>query len=501
MFVIIVVALVALFVYLFVKLRSWDRAYLDMNETDWHINLLPKPSLFVRLFNIVVGRRGAALLITLLEKTAIESALKKSLRQMEEAETSGTVPTILCDAAARQEMRQRLAQYADDVRASVSLTAFAKVSNYAGSIMLLSNHAGLLKLGMSAHGETVRQPVFIVSMPRTATTILHRTMATDTSRWRAFDLADMINPLPPVPRSDHENRKKLAETVQKKFMTPLKMIYPGWFECLETMHSMVPNQVDEDLGIYDSGLGMTYQDTSMLLHSEQKARGMPLWSTELAAYRYAWLDMVMRIHQTLEPESDKTWLMKDPNHTAYLPQLLQQFPDARFIFTHRAPSEILASMAKLFVVFTCISVKPGTPGTTSADLGQYALELTKFFLNGVVQFTQETQMAEDRRIDFLFSELAPDVVGSIERVYEMCFDTQPTEQAKAIMQAYLDEHEREKKGNQPRTLQDFHLTEDDVAFPEYSQLFLKNGDIQDDRHHDAAQHNHSGKDKNTSQPQ
>ena len=74
--------------------------------------------------------------------------------------------------------------------------------------MFLSNHVGLLKLGMTAHEEVVREPVFIVSMPRTATTILHRTLATDTSRWRAFDLADMMQPLPPIPRSDRASREQ-----------------------------------------------------------------------------------------------------------------------------------------------------------------------------------------------------------------------------------------------------------------------------------------------------
>jgi hypothetical protein len=298
-------------------------------------------------------------------------------------------------------------------------------------------------------------------------------MATDTSRWRAFDLADMMRPLPPIARQDRAGRDKLAAHVQKKLIDPIKRIYPGWFECLETMHSMIPNQVDEDQGFYDPGLGFGYQDTLMLLYPEQKARGMALESMELAAYRYAWLDMVMRIYQTLEPDSDKTWLMKDPNHTAFLPQLLHQFPDARFIFTHRPPRDILASMAKLFLVFTCISVKPGAPGTTSAEWGQYTLEKTRFFLNGVTEFTEQTRMDEGKRIDFLFSKLAPNMVQSIEQIYATLFDAQPSEEAKAEMQAYLDDHRREKKGNQPRSLQDFHLTEEDVAFEEYSDMFLR----------------------------
>ncbi|MEM7332264.1 MAG: hypothetical protein AAF490_09240 [Chloroflexota bacterium] len=40
------------------------------------------------------------------------------------------------------------------------------------------------------------------------------------------------------------------------------------------------------------------------------------------------------------------------------------------------------------------------------------------------------------------------------------------------MLAYLDDHGREKKGNQPRSLEDFDLTAVDVLFPEYHNMFL-----------------------------
>ncbi len=83
-------------------------------------------------------------------------------------------------------------------------------------------------------------------------------------------------------------------------------------------------------------------------------------------------------------------------------------------------------------------------------------------------------MDANRRIDFLFSELAPNIVGSVEHIYETWFNEKPSEATKAAMQAYLDDHKREKKGNQPRSLQDFHLTEQDVAFEEYNNMFLNN---------------------------
>ena len=468
----LVLAFALFLIYLLIKLRANDRAYLEMNKIDWKINLLPKPSLVVRLFNIVVGKFGASLLITLLEKTLINFALKKSLNQMEKTEASGKVPAILCDASARGALRERLSNYADNMRESVSLNASAKLFLYAGARQLLSNHVGLLQLGMEAHEETVHNPVFIVSMPRTGTTILHRTMATDESRWRAFDLADIMRPLPPIPRSDRASRMKHAEKVQKTMVDPFMRILPGWFECLETMDYKAPDQVDEDLGLYNPGLGIAYQDTLMHLHPENKSGHTSLESRKLAAYRYAWLDMTLRIHQKLEPDNDTTWLMKDPKHTAFLPQLIKQFPDARFIFIHRSPGEILASMAKLFLCFTCISVIPGAPRTSSAEWGQYTLGKIEFYLDGVIHFSKTHPMEEDKRIDLTFSELAPDVIGSIERIYDVLFDRRPSDDVKAKMQFYLDQHRPEIKENQPRSLQDFHLTEQDVAFEEYCEMFL-----------------------------
>ncbi len=81
-----------LLIYLFLKLRTSDHAYFSMNQVDWKIHLLPRPSLFIRIFNILVGHWGAWPFIALLEKTLIETALKKSDRQMEIAEASGVRP-------------------------------------------------------------------------------------------------------------------------------------------------------------------------------------------------------------------------------------------------------------------------------------------------------------------------------------------------------------------------------------------------------------------------
>ena len=60
--------------------------------------------------------------------------------------------------------------------------------------------------------EEVKEPVFIVSLPRTGTTIFHRTVSLDRKKFRNFDLCDMVVSLPaPVPRWDVDGRKKKAK--------------------------------------------------------------------------------------------------------------------------------------------------------------------------------------------------------------------------------------------------------------------------------------------------
>jgi hypothetical protein len=288
-------------------------------------------------------------LLGVLEVAAIGPALQKCLDEMTLVEKSGGAPSLICDANARGQMAQRLGDFVTDIRSSRSLSSFAKVILVAGAERNLQSHAALLAMAPAATTEKVIAPVFIVSFPRTCTTILHRTMAQDRKRWRNFDLCDMIRPMPPVTRDDAEGRNACAEEVGKE-LDLMDLLFPGWKKALESMHGFHPGEAEEDLGWYDVGLGHMYMDILMLTYPEQRAKEggvSPLESKAVAKIRFAWLDLVMRIYQSVETKGghnekggnhdERPWLMKDPNHAAYLPELLAQFPDAKLIFTHRPP--------------------------------------------------------------------------------------------------------------------------------------------------------------------
>lgn len=186
--------------------------------------------------------------------------------------------------------------------------------------------------------------------------------------------------------------------------------------------------------------------------------------------------------------------MKDTNHSAYLPELLHVFPDAKFIFTHRTPADIVPSMAKLFVCFCSVEHIPGAPGTTAREWGQEVLLRMNHHLDGMVDFTKQQQQngktsdlslqkvgrqgsstsTSRRRIDFNFSTVVRDIPVTIDHIYMQFYPDAPgpSPEAKQAFVKYLTANQREKHGNQRRSLQDFHLTAEDVAFTEYKEMFL-----------------------------
>lgn len=498
--------------------RRADRRLEECNRQDWKIVGLPRPALWVRCINAgVFSPWFATSMLWILRKLVIGPALRKSIRLMEKVElsaaemttgdnntTNAVIPSILYNAVAREAMQDRLDTYYRDLRDSQSLTQFGKIINYVGASLCLNNHHGLLALALQVPAtEKVVAPVIIASFPRTGTTILHRTMAQDRESFRTFDLCDMLIPLPsPAPRWDTEGRQKKAKEGEA-LIGSVEAIYPGWRECLETMHGFRSGEADEDIGWYDAALGHMFMDPLMKLHRECRMRkeGMHSIETkEVAKYRYAWLSMVMKIHQHVDrqkwssrtdssgpcPTENLPWLLKDPNHSAYLPELVEVFPDAKIVFSHRPPGDIVASMAKLFVVFVSVDFQPRAPGTTSAEWGAETKRRLEHYSDGLVEFTKSRPAGSDlaynpdgrtqstRRIDFYFRDVVRDIPGTIEKIYRQFYPSTPgiSNKAAELFKNYLAENERDKHGNQPRSLADFGLEPSDVLYGKYCNLFL-----------------------------
>lgn len=82
-----------------------------------------------------------------------------------------------------------------------------------------------------------------------------------------------------------------------------------------------------------------------------------LWSSLdlTTAYRVHRRQLQLLQWRTPQPR----WALKYPNHTLAMNEILQVYPDARFVMTHRDPVQTLASISKL--TYTLRSVRYDTP--------------------------------------------------------------------------------------------------------------------------------------------
>ena len=158
-------------------------------------------------------------------------------------------------------------------------------------------------------------------------------------------------------------------------------------------------------------------------------------SNHTAVYRYEWLKLIMKLYQytdkvewkkrgynldengndTIEcPTNNIPWLLKDPDHSAYLPQLIQVFNTnitskessksnslkcdsngLKLIFSHRNPTDIIASMTKLFFIFCMMDAIPNTPGTSAKEWGIEDNRRIQRYINGIINFTKYQDTTND----------------------------------------------------------------------------------------------------------
>ena len=183
--------------------------------------------------------------------------------------------------------------------------------------------------------ERITAPIVICGLPRTGTTHLHNLMTADPALrslpyWESLEpvLADRERPAAgsPDPRVE---RTALA-------LSFLDVAMPYF----NRMHEMTVEHTHEEIQI----LAMDF--SSMLFETTAP---MPAWRDDYLARdqrpSYAYLVKVLKVMQWLR--GGTRWVLKSPQHLEQFPVLVDTFPDATFVVTHRDPVSVTASMTTM----------------------------------------------------------------------------------------------------------------------------------------------------------
>ena len=267
--------------------------------------------------------------------------------------------------------------------------------------------------------QKIERPIFIVGQPRTGTTILFDLLAQDPSL-RPPLTWEVDAPLP-VPRPDtYETDPRIAETQASLEMS--EHIIPGFM----SWHPMGAQVGQECVRITAS------QFCSMIFSVQYRLPSYYKWLLYEADHRQAY-----RFHriflQHLQSGVSGQWLLKSPAHLWTLDTLLETYPDAVIVQTHRDPLKVIASVSAL----TNHLRRMASDQTSIADCAvQSCEEIVVGLQRGM---TLRDSLPPGQVIDVQFTDFMRDPFATIRSLYGR-LDRELTPAAERRMREHLAAH-------------------------------------------------------------
>lgn len=293
----------------------------------------------------------------------------------------------------------------------------------------------------------LKRPVVIVGPMRSGTTRLHRLLAAD----RRFSHMRSFETISPVPRQDFEDvmtgtREDFRPVLAERVMRVARLANPRTL----SIHPTGPFEPEEELGLLVASLyGMKHE-------AQWHVPSYAAWCEQAdatPAYRYL-ADQLRLIGWSQQASTLRPWILKTPQHMLDLPALLNVFPDARLIFTHRDPQQVVGSAASLAWNQTIIY-------SDQADANEIGQEwLRKSQLQVERMMAARENIPAERMIDVQYEDMESDWRGTMDRVYGFLgLDIEP---AVPGMEDYLERAKELKRHPHRYSLEMFGLTAEQV---------------------------------------
>jgi hypothetical protein len=240
-------------------------------------------------------------------------------------------------------------------------------------------------------------PVSITGLPRTGTTALGNMMSLD-PQFRCLRGWEQAQPCPPP-------------------VTGTELQDPRRVGALRRNESLVRDQPEQQaMHLYE--VDATIEDVEVLgLEFSAQQMTLPIFS-----YHAWWREADMRptfayhrraalLLQSSRPPD--RWLFKAPHHKFHLEALVDAYPEARFVFTHRDPAKAVPS----YVSFATSHYPPGT--LDNHDLRDIARHIHRHLLTGMQRaMAARARLGDHRFVDVQQREIENDPLGTLARIYD-----------------------------------------------------------------------------------
>ena len=355
-----------------------------------------------------------------------------------------------------ESFRERLALLAQSIDEEARLHPVGRFMVRHNLIRFLVNRLRI-EHAFKSHPEIkevpIKEPVFIIGLQRTGTTMLHRILASDESRFRFLASWEAINPAPfPGVRAagDADPRVKMAVTAHQA----VKYLAPDFF----AIHPVDPLGPEEDCLLFDFDFYSTVPEATMRVPTFSR------WLEQqdhTAAYRY-----YRRILQYLSwQRPGGRWVLKTPQHMEHFEELFTVFPDATVIQTHRDPTRVVASFCSMVAHAYGVFSDEIDPCEIGAHWFRKAVKMVDHSMNARAK-------RKGRFLDVAYTDLIGDPVSVTRRIYGFLGIVFENNDASRV-QDWIHRNPQHRYGKHRYRLEDFGLSPSTVAesFRPYRAMF------------------------------
>ena len=307
--------------------------------------------------------------------------------------------------------------------------------------------------------EEIIAPLVIVGLPRTGTTMLHRTIAAD-HRMYAPLWYEVRFPCPALDW-DFTSRGDGRIADAKAEMQAMVDANPD----LLAIHPMDAMGPDEDIMLLEQ---------SFFSFMPQSSANVPSFDTWLEAQDhtpgYQYLKLLLQFLQWQKKRTGcpgERWALKAPHHLHYMDLIFKVFPDAKVVQSHRDPVETIPSLTSLIAGVWQIY-------SDSVDLTEAGRQWARKFANGMRHTMAVRQQYPDERfLDLWFHDTVSQPLVEIQKVYDF-LDMELTGEAQAEMEQWQGFNQRELRPPHDYTLAQYGFTESalQAQFSEYRDKFI-----------------------------
>ncbi len=313
------------------------------------------------------------------------------------------------------------------------------------------------------HPEVLDRPIVapwvLTGLPRSGTSALFNVLAADRAA-RSLKLWETQFPYPPegwskVDRGKPDPRRDAIEAYYARGREKNPDFTRIHFASADTPEECVLIQLYSFAGVQHGIEAMMEPYASWFREQDQRV----VYETQ------------RKIMQLLDwQRPGERWLLKSPAHLWGIDSLLESFPDAAIIWSHRAPAEAIASMCSMIATL----MKTRTD-LALAELGPVVMD---FYATALERgLATRDRLDPDRFVDIYHDDFVDASLASVERIYRQ-FDVGLSRETLSAMDTHLSKNPRHGHGKHDYDLAEYGLSLDDIRarFAFYVERFALDWD-------------------------